>query len=76
MTAKSKRAHPFKLGDRAIVRATDRDGHIADTGTIVAVGPLRITFQSELKGNLKFRFRRKGTEWVELKKDHYRLEAP
>lgn len=80
MTAKSKAAPSFKTGDAAIVRDIQRD-KIIDTGTIVKVTATRVVFETiyplddRPRGWLpRFLFKRKGTEWIEVKKDYCRLE--
>lgn len=75
MPAKSKDPYPFKVGDSAIVRDT-RNRRVVDNGVIDEVKPGMIIFKTVLgDGRARFAFRRKGTEWVEFKKDHFRLET-
>jgi hypothetical protein len=80
MTAKSKEAPQFKVGDPAIVRDIDLD-KIVDSGKILKVTATRIVFETYTpypgqRSLPRFLFRRKGTEWIEVKKDHFRLEIP
>jgi hypothetical protein len=80
MTAKSKAAPQFKVGDPAIVRDIDLD-KIVDSGKILKITATRIVFETNTPypGQSflpRFAFKRKGTEWIELKKDHFRLEVP
>lgn len=76
MTAKSKDPYPFKVGDSAIVRST-KTGKVVDSGFIDGVKPGVTIFKTLLgEGRHRFAFRRKGTEWIEFKKDHFRLESP
>ncbi len=76
MPAKSKKPYPFKVGDAAIVRDVPFN-KIVDRGVIDEVKPGKIIFKTTLaEGRNRFVFRRKGTEWIEMKKDHFRLESP
>lgn len=80
MSAKSKAAPSFKLGDTAIVRDVQLD-KVIDTGTVVKVTATRVVFETiyplddRPRGVFpRFLFKRKGTEWIEVKKDYCRLE--
>lgn len=77
MTAKSKNPYPFKVGDAACVRDI-RSGRIVDNGVIHEVLPGKLWFKTTLGGSeltqRKFwAYRRKGTNWVEHRKDHFHL---
>jgi hypothetical protein len=74
MTAKSKAPHLFKVGDSACVVDT-RDGSHVDKGAVEVVYPGWVTFRSEVLTDRIFKYRRKGVDWIEAGKDHFRLEA-
>jgi len=78
MSGKSKKAHLFKVGDRAIVLDV-RSGKLVNTGFVVKVTATHIVFEGptnepEAMPTSRWAYRRKGTRWVEMKKDHYELE--
>lgn len=75
MPAKDPSPHPFAIGEACIVRNL-HTGKVVDNGIVDALRPMGIVFRSALDSDLRFYFRRKGAEWIELKKDHYRLEVP
>jgi hypothetical protein len=75
MPSKSKAAHVFKVGDPAIV--CDARRHlIVNAGTIVQVTAVRVVFEGPTNdsGTRRWIYKRKGTRWVEMKKDHFELE--
>lgn len=75
MPAKNKEPYPFKVGDAAIVRDVPFN-KVVDNGVIAEVKPGVTIFKSVLGEGHGFAFRRKGTEWIEFKADHFRLESP
>jgi hypothetical protein len=73
MPSKSKAVYVFKVGDPAIVRAGER---IVNTGKILRVAPMKVVFEGPSLGGgvWSWGFRRKGTRWVQDKRDSYELE--
>lgn len=78
MPSKSKEAHAFKVGDPAVVRDA-RDNKIVNTGVIAKVTGVRVVFEGPTSAPesriYRWVYKRKGTRWVELKKDHFELES-
>lgn len=77
MPAKNKSAHVFKVGDPARVRDVPF-GKIVNSGVIVKVTATRVVFEGPTSAPERPRrwwvYKRKGTRWVEQKKDHFELE--
>jgi hypothetical protein len=76
MPSKSKEAHLFNVGDPAIVRDV-KTGFVMNNGVIQRVTAMRVIFEGPtncppLTG--RWAYRRKGTRWVQMKKDRYELE--
>lgn len=73
MPSKSKDAHVFKVGDNAVVRHGHR---LVNAGKIVQVAPMNVVFEGSTHGGALHRwaFKRKGTRWVERKRDCNELE--
>lgn len=74
MPSKSKDAHVFKVGDPAIVRSGQ--GRVINSGKVVVVTPMQVVFEGPTSEGTTHRwvFRRKGTRWVQLKRDNAWLE--
>lgn len=65
----------FIKGDKVNVIDVTRENRIINTGTIVFVAPLYVIFEGPCEtGELyQWKFERKGTSWVQTKKDCYHL---
>lgn len=65
----------FIKGDKANVVDITKENKIINAGTIVFVAPLYVIFEgpSETGELYQWRFERKGTDWVQVKKDYAHL---
>lgn len=73
---KQKKLLPlFVKGDKVNVIDVGRENRVINTGTIVFVAPLYVIFEGPCEtGQLfQWKFERKGTDWVQTKKDYAHL---
>lgn len=72
---KKQEFQKFSVGDKAHVIDVGRDNKVINTGTIVMVAPMYVIFEGPSdQGTLfQWKFERKGTNWVQSKKDYAHL---